>query len=163
MYPLAHLGIGSLIARPVSTKLPFRWLLLGTLLPDLIDKPIYFALGLIEHFSTGGWVFGKRGFAHTALFLLLLVAVAVFKRSASWLACAIGTATHLLLDIVSKLFGAHHSASDSLIVLLWPFLGWGFPTMPYGLHGTWAVLFELIGATLLIAQLGISRFRPRSI
>lgn len=163
MYPLAHLGIGSLIARPVSTNLPFRWLLVGTLLPDLIDKPVFFALGLFEHFRTGGWVPGKRGFAHTALFLLLLVAVAVFRRSASWSACAIGTATHLLLDTVSKLFGAHHSASDSLIVLLWPFLGWDFPTMSYGLHGTWALLFELIGAVFLILQLGVARFRPKTI
>jgi LexA-binding, inner membrane-associated putative hydrolase len=163
MYPLAHLGIGSLIARPVSAKLPFRWLLLGTLLPDLIDKPIFFALALIEHFRTGGWVPGKRGFAHTLLFLLLLVAIAVIRRSARWSACAIGTATHLLLDTVSKLFGAHHSASDNLIVLLWPFLGWDFPTMPYGLHGTWGLLLELVGAILLILQLGIPRFRPRTI
>ena len=163
MYPLAHLGIGSLIARPFSSKLPFRWILLGTLLPDLIDKPIYFVLGLIEYFNTGGWVPGKRGFAHTGLFLLLLVAVAVFKRSASWAACAIGTATHLLLDTVSKMFGAHHSASANLTVLLWPLLGWKFPTMAYGLHGTWALLFEIIGAIFLALQLVVARLRPKTI
>jgi len=163
MYPLAHLGIGSLIARPVSTNLPFRWLLLGTLLPDLIDKPIFFALGLIEYLKTGGWVPGKRGFAHTLLFVLLLVAIAVFRRSARWSACAIGTATHLLLDTVSKMLGTHHSETDNLTVLLWPFLGWDFPTMSYGLHSSWALLLEVIGGTLLILQLAVPRFRPSKI
>src|SRR5689334_11888507 len=65
MFPLAHLGIGSSLARPFASKLQFRWILLGTLLPDLIDKPFYFALGLLEHYQTGGWVPGKRGVAHT--------------------------------------------------------------------------------------------------
>jgi hypothetical protein len=163
MFPLAHLGIGSLIVRPVSTKLPFRWVLFGTLLPDLIDKPVYLVLGIIAHFSTGGWVPGKRGFAHTALFLILLAAVAVHKKSASWSTCAIGTAIHLLLDIVSKTFGAHHSASDNLTVLLWPLMEWDFPTMAYGLHGAWAWLLELMGAICLILQLGVGRFKPKII
>jgi hypothetical protein len=38
MLPLAHLGIGSLLGRAWPFNLPFRWLLLGTLLPDLMDK-----------------------------------------------------------------------------------------------------------------------------
>ena len=84
MLPLSHLGIGSAMARPFSKNLPFRWLLVGTLLPDLIDKPVFFALGLLEYFRNGGWIPGKRGFAHTALFLCLLASVSLWTKSARW-------------------------------------------------------------------------------
>jgi hypothetical protein len=160
MWPLAHLGIGSAMGRVGSPKLPFHWLLLGTLLPDLIDKPFYFGLGVYEHFSNGGWVPGKRGFAHTVFFLLLLTGIAVVRRSAPLIAVSVGTATHLVLDLVSKLFGPHHLASDSLAVLFWPLMGWGFPTLSNGLHGLWAVVLELIGLALLLVQMTVIRFRP---
>jgi hypothetical protein len=163
MLPLAHLGIGSLLGRVWPFKLPFRWLLLGTLLPDLIDKPAFFCLGLIEHFRNGGWVPGKRGIAHTALFLFVLIAIAIKKKSAAWQAVSVGTATHLILDVISKMFSEHHTMIGSLTVLLWPFMGWDFPTLSYGLHGVPALMGEIAGAAILAAQLAIRRFRPRSI
>src|SRR6202020_1492762 len=102
-----HVGIGSLLGRAWPSRLPCRWLLLGTLLADLIDEPVFFCLGLTEHFRNGGWVPGKRGFAHTALFLLVLIAIAVKKKSPAWQAVSVGTATHLILDVISKMFGEH--------------------------------------------------------
>lgn len=161
MLPLAHLGIGSALSRPLSKRLPFRWLLLGTMLPDLIDKPIFFLFGLVEHLRNGGWVPGKRGFAHTAIFLGILVLISLGKKSSKWSAITLGTASHLILDVFSKMFGTHHSASGALAVLLWPSFGWEFPMLSYGVHGTSAVFFEVVGLMLLALQLVIKKFRPR--
>ncbi|MBI5201898.1 MAG: metal-dependent hydrolase, partial [Elusimicrobia bacterium] len=36
-----HLGLGDALAAPVRRGLPRRWVLLGTVLPDLLDKPLY--------------------------------------------------------------------------------------------------------------------------
>jgi hypothetical protein len=109
MWPLAHLGIGSAMGRVGSqNKLPFRWLLLGTLLPDLVDRPFYFGLGVYEHFSNGGWVPGKRGFAHTALFLLLLTGIAVVLRSAplmGWSFPTLSYGLHRLWAVALELIG----------------------------------------------------------
>jgi hypothetical protein len=151
------------MARPFSAKLPFRWLLFGTLLPDLIDKPAFFILGLLEHFRNGGWIPGKRGIAHTALFLCLLAAISVWRKSPTWSAVTVGTATHLILDVVSKMFGSHHTAFGSLSVLFWPFLGWSFPTLSYGAHGLVAIIFEGIGVACLVVQLAMRRLMPRMI
>lgn len=161
MFPLAHLGIGSAIARPIARKLPFRWLLLGTLLPDLIDKPSFLAMGLYQHFTTGGWIPGKRGLAHTLLFLAVLTMISIWRRSPGWGAAAVGAATHLLLDFFSKTDLSGHLNSDVLTVLLWPFLGWHFPTLSYGMHGTVTLAFELLGAVLLVLQLAVRQFKPR--
>jgi len=160
MLPLAHIGIGSALARPFLKKLPFRWLLVGTLLPDLIDKSAFLVFGLLEYFRNGGWIPGKRGIAHTALFLCLLAGISVWRKSAKWSAVTLGTATHLLLDVISKMFGSHHTASGSLAVVFWPFLGWHFPTLSYGAHGIVAIIFEAIGVVCLVVQLAVKRFRP---
>lgn len=163
MFPLSHLGIGSVLTRPFAKRLPFRWILLGTLLPDLIDKPFYFSLGVIEHFRTGGWVPGKRGVAHTLIFLALLGVIAVWRRSPSWAAVAVGDATHLVLDFVSKISTAPHAMMKVTTVLLWPFMGWGFPTLAFGMHGMTMLILEGIGAALLITQLSVKGFRPQII
>ncbi len=157
MLPFAHLGLGSAMARPIVSKLPFRWLLLGTLLPDLIDKPVFFTLALLKHAQDGGWIPGKRGFAHTAVFLLLLASTSLWRKSSKWWAVTVGVATHLLLDLFSK-----HLSAGAFTVLLWPFLGWDFPALAYGLHGTAALAMELVGFTLLLVQVAVTRFRPSS-
>jgi hypothetical protein len=159
MFPAAHLGIGSTLGRAYAPKLPCRWLLTGTLLPDLIDKPFYLGMALVAHYRTGGWVPGKRGLAHTALFLLMLIAVAVWRKSPRWAALGVGSATHMVLDVLSK--GLTQKAlSGSLTVVFWPALGWHFPTLSFGLHGLWAAIWEGIGAALLLLQLCVRRYRP---
>ena len=159
MFPAAHLGIGSVLGRAVPLRLPFRWLLVGTLLPDLIDKPAYLAMALVAHYQHRGWVPGKRGLAHTALFLLALGAISAWRRSPRGAALAVGTATHMMLDILSKGLSPH-ALRGSLTVVLWPALGWHFPTLAYGIHGAMAWLLEAIGATLLILQLAVRQWRP---
>ena len=155
MLPLSHLGIGSTIAKPFSKKLPFFWLLLGTMLPDLINKPIYFIIGIWAYLDHGGWVPGKRGIAHTLLFLLLIVSLGWIKKSRILAALGVGISTHLLLDILSKSVGPAGDSIDKWTVLFWPFLGFEFPTLAYGLHGKPALTIEIIGGMLLMIQLAL--------
>src|SRR5439155_565130 len=66
LFPLGHVGIGThLVPHAVRKRLPWRWLALGCLLPDVIDKPIWLVaqwLGAAsEHFDTA------RVIRHTAL------------------------------------------------------------------------------------------------
>ena len=71
-----------------------------------------------------------------------------------------GVATHMILDVISKAFGRSHTISGSIQVVLWPILGWAFPTLSYGMHGSRTLIFEMFGGALLILQLAIKRFRP---
>jgi membrane-bound metal-dependent hydrolase YbcI (DUF457 family) len=87
-----------------------RLLVIGALLPDIIDKP----LGLLL-FDNG------RIFSHTLFFWLLLTAVALYyylisRRSWPWL-LSFGTFCHLVLDqiwLIPK-------------ILAWPVFGFSFP------------------------------------
>lgn len=125
MFALGHLGLGKRIAawpyRRFSRR-ERRAFFLGALLPDLIDKPLFYL---------PFWVTGRRGdvlsgthlFAHTGLFLLILALAARLTRSPPLRALAIGVATHLVLDVVGLSMG--------LRTLLWPLFGWRFPTYPF--------------------------------
>jgi membrane-bound metal-dependent hydrolase YbcI (DUF457 family) len=161
MFPLAHVGIGSALVRPIGRRVPALPLLVGTLLPDLIDKPTYLILGLIAHWQRGGWVPGKRGFAHTLLFLLLLIGIAAVRRSRPWAALALGSATHLLLDVVSKISATRDFIGDNLTVLLWPLRGTHFPTMSYGIGIRLQLCGEALGLALLVWQFLDRRDRMR--
>lgn len=150
MFPLAHLGIGSAVTRLLPANLRFRWVLFGTLLPDLIDKPAFFLLSRCCH--EAGWEAGKRGFAHTLVFLALLAGIAALRKSPAFTAVAAGTATHLALDVISKCTAGSSTALGSLRVLFWPLAGWSFPTLSHGMHGLWIWLFEAVGLGLLVLQ-----------
>ena len=154
MFALGHLGIGKMLAaRPFRDFSPSdrRAFFVGALLPDLVDKPLYYI---------PAWVTGRRGaaagilsgthlFAHTGLFLLVLILAALVSRSGLLRALAIGVATHLVLDFVGR--------SMDVGTLLWPLLGWHFPTYPFrslGQHlGTLfnpvTFMGETLGAALL--------------
>jgi len=68
MFLLGHLGIGLGLAWLLSWKSPtridYRWVLFGAILPDLIDKPLGFLTGL-----------DSRLWAHTFLFLFPILAL----------------------------------------------------------------------------------------
>jgi hypothetical protein len=152
VFALGHLGIGKKIAaRPYHRFAPVekRAFFLGALLPDLIDKPLFYV---------PFWLTGRRGeilsgthlFAHTVVFLLLLVAAARLSRSRPVGAVAIGVATHFVLDAVGLSMG--------LGTLLWPLLGWHFPAYPFknlGHHlatilNPITLAGELVGAAILL-------------
>ena len=98
----------------LAKYLDIRFLLVGSLLPDIIDKPVgqYF---FRDTFDNG------RIFSHTLLFLIVIAALGFYiwkKQRRTWmLALAAGTFTHLLLD------GLWETPST----LFWPLMGWTFP------------------------------------
>ena len=81
--------------RSLANHVDIRFLFVGSMLPDIIDKPVGIYL-FRETFSSG------RIFSHTLLFLVLLAVVGLLIRSYSgktWgLALSIGTLFHLVLD-----------------------------------------------------------------
>ena len=128
MFALGHLGIGKrLAARPFRrfSTTDKRAFFVGALLPDLIDKPLYYIPAWVtgRHGAAAGILSGTHLFGHTGLFLLVLTIGAVLLRRPAARALAIGVATHLVLDFVGL--------SMNLGTLLWPLLGWRFPTYPF--------------------------------
>jgi inner membrane protein len=96
--------------------LDIRWLVVGSMLPDIIDKPVgmYF---FRDTFSNG------RIFSHTLLFLLILTAVGVLlyktRRQVWMMALVAGTLMHFIMDSMWRTPGT----------LLWPLMGTGFNTI----------------------------------
>ena len=167
MFALGHLGLGKKIAaRPYRRFSPVekRAFFLGALLPDLIDKPLFY----IPFWLTGGrsaavgFLSGTHLFAHTGLFLVALVIAALITRSVALRAIAIGVATHLVLDCVGLSMG--------LGTLLWPLFGWHFPAYPFknlGQHLTTilnpvTLAGELSGAAILLWDYRKARRRPQT-
>lgn len=119
MLLLGHIGITVGIvyaiergfARDTWPKLDYRLVIIGAILPDLIDKPLSLT-GLI----------GGRAIAHTLLFAIIIsaiVSIVVLKSRKSNLLYFIplGIAFHLILD---NMWGAPD-------ILLWPAYGFSFP------------------------------------
>ena len=160
MFLLGHLGIGLETARPFRRDLPLKPLLVGTLLPDLIDKPLYYGLSFAtgRHGAALGLISGTRTFGHTILFTASLGALAAARRSKAIAALALGAATHLLLDVASDAFT--RNTGFSLRVLAWPFFGWSFPGYTYSGLGEHLSQFrapfflcaELVGAMILFVE-----------
>jgi len=145
---LWHSGMTLLLARYIfgDPRMDLRVLVLGGLLPDLIDKPIGSIL-FLERFGSG------RVVAHSLLFsAVVMTAVLVMTRRGSaarrrWMALPIGSLLHLVLDI-----------PIDPVVLFWPGLG-GFPRsryegfselIPYLTDHFWVVAQELVGLGVLV-------------
>jgi membrane-bound metal-dependent hydrolase YbcI (DUF457 family) len=122
---LWHLGMTTLAVRYVyrDPGMDLRWVLAGSLLPDLVDKPIG-SVFFVDHFGA------HRLFAHALVFpVVMLLAALILTRRRSPLrrgsiGLVIGTLFHLVLD------GAWAEPE----AFLWPFFGWSFPpTAPVAL------------------------------
>src|SRR6478735_4282140 len=107
----------------------YRLLLVGAILPDVIDVPL-----------------GRAGWAHSltvAVAVLVIVMLATPRRSATrrlLLALPIGMLLHIVWD------GAFTMAD----VFWWPFSGgWGDHDVPSVGRGWWNVPMELAGAAML--------------
>ncbi len=77
MFVLGHLGIGKrLAAHPYRrfSRVDKRAFFVGALLPDLIDKPLYYGWSWLtgKHGAEAGLISGTHLFGHTGLFLLAL-------------------------------------------------------------------------------------------
>ena len=161
MLPLGHLGIGSRLLGPWRTRFDARLLFLGCLLPDLIDKPLYYALSLAtgRNGAALGLISGTRTVGHTALFCLLLALLAL--RWPGFGAVAAGVATHLLLDNLGDLLGPPVPLERlTVLALVFPALGVRFPIAPFtdladhvlrNLTSAYTMAGELIGFGILLA------------
>ena len=91
-------------------SIDYRFVLIGSLLPDIIDKPMWF-------FTSNNFAWAGRGYAHTFLFNLLLLIgglILVTRWSKTWL-------------ITIALCGFIHLVFDQMwlntTTLWWPLLG----------------------------------------
>ncbi len=151
MFPLGHIGIGTqMIPRRIRERLPWRWLAVGCLLPDLLDKPLYLTARLARRVNPGylEMFAGSRLIGHTLVFVVALVAAASFVRSGRLRAMAWGVSTHLLLDLALDI--AYGSHAHWRAWLLWPLFGRGFPpTLSMYPEGAAYIVGEVVGASLL--------------
>jgi hypothetical protein len=121
MWPWAHLAVGYLAyaalvryrGRRRPGEVPALAVALGTQVPDLIDKPLGWYLGVLP---------GGRSLGHSAVVAGLLVAVAVALarrrgRAAAWLAFGVGYWTHLAADALDPLLVGRYG---DLAYLAWP-------------------------------------------
>jgi hypothetical protein len=167
MYPLGHLGIGQqLIPSRLRERLSFRWLALGCLLPDLIDKPLWLAhrAGLFGgHLSFLG---GTRMVGHTLVLVLELALLARLFHSRKLGAVALGALTHAVLDLAGDLASAPRA--DWKVWLLWPAFGFRFEE--YGGEAFFHSLLseeaiyiagEVLGAVLLFVRWRAKRTAAR--
>jgi hypothetical protein len=165
MFFFGHLGIGSKMVYPWRDELPRAALLLGTALPDLIDKPLYYTLAAFigRDAASQSLISGTRTFGHTLLLLILIVLVAVLRKSRLMAALAAGMATHHLIDVIgdeiqlSSGLLIRGTGPDGLHALLWPLLGWDFPTSATTIagHGSqiinpWVMVGEVVGLSILL-------------
>jgi hypothetical protein len=149
MFIFGHLGIGRRLASPWKARLPAWPLMVGMLLPDLIDKPLYYA-------RISPYISSTRTLGHTALFLALLCVYALARRSRTAAALAVGVVTHLLLDFFMETFDAR-GVHGSWYAFGWPFVTEHFatlyvPTMAKHLETLWAwpvIVAELAGMGLI--------------
>lgn len=99
-----------------ARRLDYRIILLGSMLPDLIDKPVG-TLFFRDTFSNG------RIISHTLLFLILITLAGRYlyrSRGMNWLlALSLGTLAHLIFD---QMWRAPRT-------LLWPIYGFAFDRM----------------------------------
>jgi hypothetical protein len=161
MFIFGHLGVGRTLL--LRWRHRFHWAALGfgMLLPDLIDKPLYY-LELSPFFSC------TRTVGHTGLLLALVCLAAAARRSAVLWAIGIGMATHVGLDNVLEQLGWHRDGS-AWIALTWPLHGWDFYRVTFTmvehagkLLALPTVIGEAVGLTLIGLELWGRRGRVRS-
>ena len=134
--------------RKIFERMDLRVLAIGSMLPDIIDKPL------------GNFIFRStfengRIFAHTLLFLIAISAAGIllYKRKGSiWLiTLAFGSVMHLIEDDIWNMPRT----------LLWPFMGITFDKYDYGnllslwwnefLHVPSVYIPEWIGIAIVVA------------
>src|SRR5882672_347713 len=174
MFVFGHLGGRRwVIARRVRAE-QLAWVLFGTLLADLIDKPLYYALVLAtgRHGAELGLVSGTRTFGHT---LVLVVALWLLLPRRIGTPLALGMITHLGLDELGDVLGLFVPAlgtrprPGTITAILFPFLGLHFPVSPFrsaikhlvSLSNAYVLAGEIAGAALLAWQWRAGLFTRR--
>jgi len=153
-----RVGVRPLSFASLGNRLDIRLLLIGSLLPDIIDKPLgqfFFR----ETFNNG------RIFCHTLLFLILITLAGYYlyrNRRKTWLlVLSFGTFIHLIQD---QMWLVHKT-------LLWPIYGLAFEKIdiihwmqeiPYALRTDPGLYVpEIVGAMILVAFVAMLVRRKR--
>jgi hypothetical protein len=158
LFVLGHVGIGTRMLFGLRERLPPRWLVLGCLLPDLIDKPLFYGL-LWARGHPDTLISGSRSVAHSGVFALALLALAfALRRPAVWAVFA-GVATHLALDIGGELVVTPAADSSIWIAIFFPAFGWRFPKAPFHsifehlrltAENIYVIAGEIVGGAILL-------------
>ena len=135
-----------------------RVILFGSLLPDIIDKPLGFWIfpELVNH--------STRSIGHTLVFNMGLLAIGllILALARSWrpLLLALGSSGHLVLDAMWQV----------PVRLLWPLYGWSFPPGSTSLEEYLSFQYsgELLGPSELLGGasllwFGFQLYRQRSV
>ena len=158
MFVLGHVGIGTRLLFGLRRRLPAAWLAAGCLLPDLIDKPLFYGL-LYGEGHADALIRGSRSVGHTALFLLALFALALATRSRWAWALAAGTVTHLFLDVLGELITGARQDASVWMAILYPAFDGRFPRAYFGsilehlrltAENVYVVIGEIVGAAILL-------------
>lgn len=157
---LGHLGLGDALASPARGRLPRREVLIGTVLPDFLDKPLYYAVSLAtgKHGAELALVRGTRAFGHTFLLVGLVWLAGRARGSDRLKALALGMATHPVLDFVSDYGVAGWKTAWRGTAAFWPLTGWAFPASVHprfidhaaGVLLPYLLACEIVGAALLL-------------
>ena len=150
MLPLAHMGIGSLAVQLLVPKIPKRLLILGAILPDLIDKPLFALLDFTILTRDPTLTNGGRGPGHSLVLLCLLFFFGFWGKIKKVLTLALGVFSHILLDLISDLFergDVMYQVSQNT-----SYLDNFLSHFPKGHQSPELLLLELGGALLLIVQ-----------
>jgi len=124
-----HLGITTGVVKTYEklsnndkNSIDYRVVLVGSILPDLIDKP----MGAFFFRST---FHNSRIFAHTFLFSFIILILGGYffyrYRKNKMMSLGVSTCIHLILDSMWLYTG----------ILFWPYYGLNFPERP---EGNWA-------------------------
>lgn len=143
-----HLGASLWLFRWIfrDPKVDVRFLILGALVPDLVDMPIG-TLILSDRYSTSE-LWAHSLVAASAFMAAVLIATRRGRRRRAWMALGVGWLFHLLLD------GMWLNED----VFFWPILGWDLPTAPSAfwpealqraLADPWRWALEALGALYL--------------
>ena len=143
----------------IAGRIDYRLVLLGSMLPDIIDKPIgqYF---LRDTFSNG------RIFGHTLFFCLIIFLIGLYRYrrcgGTGGIVLSLCSGSHLVLDQI------WHSPKT----LFWPILGLAFDKLDLSdwMPSMWGALWndpsvygpEIVGL-LILALFGLKLLRSRRV
>jgi len=108
MFVFGHLGIGAGLVHLAKRDWSLAAVLVGTLLPDLIDKPLFYALVRTGALPSAACTLlaGTRTIGHTFALTLFVSAIGAWRRAPALRAIAAGMASHIGLDVVSDALAA---------------------------------------------------------
>jgi len=134
----------------ITGAIDYRLALVGSMLPDIIDKPM-------GHYFLAGTFNNGRIFAHTLIFLFILLSIGLYRLwrggRTGFIILALCSGGHLILDEMWR----------TPQTLFWPLHGWDFPKSPQVMDwrqvlSSWIEGLETNSATYIPEIMGLVIF-----